>query len=78
MCSRDLFLAFSGDGESGMTTTRTLAQERPELADAIKKMSSVRVPAALERDNEGLLPVDGLMMGSQLDGGATGKSTISA
>jgi len=32
--SRDLFLAFSGDEESGMTTTRMLAHERPDLAEA--------------------------------------------
>ncbi|MCG6924758.1 MAG: M20/M25/M40 family metallo-hydrolase [Acidobacteria bacterium] len=32
--SRDLFLAFSGDEESGMTTTRILAHERPDLAEA--------------------------------------------
>jgi carboxypeptidase PM20D1 len=32
--TRDLFLVFSGDEESGMTTTRVLASERPELANA--------------------------------------------
>jgi carboxypeptidase PM20D1 len=31
---RDLFLAFSGDEESGMMTTRMLAYERPDLAEA--------------------------------------------
>ena len=31
---RDLFLVFSGDEESGMVTTRILANERPELAGA--------------------------------------------
>ncbi len=32
--SRDLYLVFSGDEESGMTTTRMLAYERPDLARA--------------------------------------------
>ena len=32
--SRDLIMAFSGDEESGMTTTRLLAYERPDLAQA--------------------------------------------
>ncbi len=32
--SRDLIIAFSGDEESGMTTTRMLAYERPDLAKA--------------------------------------------
>jgi len=32
--TRDLILAFSGDEESGMTTTRMLAYERPDLAEA--------------------------------------------
>jgi len=32
--TRDLYLVFSGDEESGMTTTRMLAYERPDLADA--------------------------------------------
>lgn len=32
--TRDLFLAFSGDEESGMRTTRLLAYERPDLAEA--------------------------------------------
>lgn len=31
---RDLILAFSGDEESGMTTTRMMASEMPELAEA--------------------------------------------
>jgi len=31
---RDLIIAFSGDEESGMTTTRMLAYERPDLAEA--------------------------------------------
>ena len=32
--TRDLILAFSGDEESGMRTTRMLAYERPDLAEA--------------------------------------------
>ncbi len=32
--TRDLIIAFSGDEESGMKTTRLLAHDRPELADA--------------------------------------------
>ncbi len=32
--TRDLILAFSGDEESGMTTTRFMAYEMPELAEA--------------------------------------------
>jgi acetylornithine deacetylase/succinyl-diaminopimelate desuccinylase-like protein len=32
--SRDLIIAFSGDEETGMTTTRLLAYERPDLAEA--------------------------------------------
>ena len=32
--NRDLIIAFSGDEESGMTTTRMLAYERPDLATA--------------------------------------------
>lgn len=32
--TRDLILAFSGDEESGMRTTRLLAYERPDLAEA--------------------------------------------
>ena len=32
--NRDLIIAFSGDEESGMTTTRMLAYDRPDLAEA--------------------------------------------
>lgn len=32
--NRDLIIVFSGDEESGMTTTRLLAYERPDLAEA--------------------------------------------
>ncbi|MEP0202000.1 MAG: M20/M25/M40 family metallo-hydrolase [Halioglobus sp.] len=34
MPNRDLILVFSGDEESGMTTTKLLAYERPDLAEA--------------------------------------------
>jgi acetylornithine deacetylase/succinyl-diaminopimelate desuccinylase-like protein len=37
---RDLYLVFSGDEESGMTTTRMLAYERPELAEAEYALNS--------------------------------------
>lgn len=38
--SRDLIIAFSGDEESGMTTTRMLAYERPDLAEAEYALNS--------------------------------------
>lgn len=38
--TRDLYLAFSGDEESGMTTTRMLAYERPDLAQAAFALNS--------------------------------------
>jgi acetylornithine deacetylase/succinyl-diaminopimelate desuccinylase-like protein len=37
---RDLFLVFSGDEESGMVTTRMLAYERPDLAEAEYALNS--------------------------------------
>ncbi|MFT4874356.1 M20/M25/M40 family metallo-hydrolase, partial [Congregibacter sp.] len=37
---RDLILAFSGDEESGMTTTRMMAYEMPELAEAEYALNS--------------------------------------
>ncbi|MEQ8515897.1 MAG: M20/M25/M40 family metallo-hydrolase [Chromatocurvus sp.] len=37
---RDLYLVFSGDEESGMTTTRMLAYEHPELAEAEYALNS--------------------------------------
>lgn len=37
---RDLYLVFSGDEESGMTTTRMLAYERPDLARAEYALNS--------------------------------------
>jgi acetylornithine deacetylase/succinyl-diaminopimelate desuccinylase-like protein len=38
--TRDLILAFSGDEESGMRTTRLLAYERPDLAEAEYALNS--------------------------------------
>jgi acetylornithine deacetylase/succinyl-diaminopimelate desuccinylase-like protein len=38
--TRDLILAFSGDEESGMTTTRMLAYTRPDLAEAEYALNS--------------------------------------
>jgi len=38
--NRDLIIAFSGDEESGMTTTRMLAYERPDLAGAEYALNS--------------------------------------
>jgi carboxypeptidase PM20D1 len=38
--TRDLYLVFSGDEESGMTTTRMLAYERPDLAKAAFALNS--------------------------------------
>jgi carboxypeptidase PM20D1 len=38
--NRDLFLAFSGDEETGMTTTRLLAYERDDLAGAAFALNS--------------------------------------
>ncbi len=38
--TRDLYLVFSGDEESGMTTTRMLAYERPDLARAEYALNS--------------------------------------
>lgn len=37
---RDLYLVFSGDEESGMSTTRMLAYERPDLAEAEYALNS--------------------------------------
>ncbi|MBN7798089.1 M20/M25/M40 family metallo-hydrolase [Parahaliea mediterranea] len=38
--TRDLYLVFSGDEESGMSTTRMLAYERPDLAKAAFALNS--------------------------------------
>jgi acetylornithine deacetylase/succinyl-diaminopimelate desuccinylase-like protein len=46
--NRDLFLAFSGDEESGMVTTRMLAYERPDLAEAEYALNSDAGGGALD------------------------------
>ena len=40
MPNRDIFIAFSGDEETSMTTTKILANERPELANAEYALNS--------------------------------------
>ncbi|WP_232787677.1 M20/M25/M40 family metallo-hydrolase [Paraglaciecola sp. MB-3u-78] len=40
MPNRDMFLAFTGDEETGMLTTKMLANERPELANAEYALNS--------------------------------------
>ena len=46
--TRDLILAFSGDEESGMTTTRMLAFERPDLEEAEFALNSDAGGGALD------------------------------
>jgi acetylornithine deacetylase/succinyl-diaminopimelate desuccinylase-like protein len=46
---RDLIIAFSGDEESGMTTTRMLAHERPDLAEAEFALNSDAGGGALDK-----------------------------
>jgi acetylornithine deacetylase/succinyl-diaminopimelate desuccinylase-like protein len=46
---RDLIIAFSGDEESGMTTTRMLAYERPDLAEAEFALNSDAGGGALNK-----------------------------
>jgi acetylornithine deacetylase/succinyl-diaminopimelate desuccinylase-like protein len=53
--NRDLFLAFSGDEESGMITTRMLAYERPELAEAEFALNSDAGGGALNREGMAVL-----------------------
>ena len=47
---RDLILAFSGDEESGMTTTRMMAYEMPELMEAEYALNSDAGGGALTAD----------------------------
>ncbi|MCP4301875.1 MAG: M20/M25/M40 family metallo-hydrolase [Gammaproteobacteria bacterium] len=47
--NRDLIIAFSGDEESGMTTTRMLAYERPDLAEAEFALNSDAGGGALDK-----------------------------
>lgn len=46
--NRDLIIVFSGDEESGMTTTRMLAYERPDLAEAEFALNSDAGGGALD------------------------------
>lgn len=50
--SRDLIIAFSGDEESGMTTTRMLAYEREDLAQAEFALNSDAGGGALGADGK--------------------------
>ncbi|MCP5092651.1 MAG: M20/M25/M40 family metallo-hydrolase [Gammaproteobacteria bacterium] len=47
--NRDLIIAFSGDEESGMTTTRMLAYDRPDLAGAEFALNSDAGGGALDK-----------------------------
>jgi len=49
---RDLILVFSGDEESGMKTTRMLAYERPDLAEAEFALNSDAGGGELSRDGK--------------------------
>ncbi|GAB3271531.1 M20/M25/M40 family metallo-hydrolase [Parahaliea aestuarii] len=53
--SRDLYLVFSGDEESGMTTTRMLAYERPDLAKAAYALNSDAGGGQLDERGEALV-----------------------
>jgi acetylornithine deacetylase/succinyl-diaminopimelate desuccinylase-like protein len=50
--NRDLIIAFSGDEESGMTTTRMLAYERPDLAEAEFALNSDAGGGALDKEGK--------------------------
>jgi carboxypeptidase PM20D1 len=52
--TRDLILAFSGDEESGMTTTRMLAYERPDLAEAEFALNSDAGGGDLDRNGKAI------------------------
>ena len=53
--NRDLILVFSGDEESGMTTTRELAYRRPDLAEAEFALNSDAGGGDLEADGSPVL-----------------------
>jgi len=55
MPNRDLIIAFSGDEESGMTTTRMLAYERPDLAEAEIALNSDAGGGDLSADGKALV-----------------------
>jgi len=50
--NRDLIIAFTGDEESGMTTTRMLAYERPDLAEAEFALNSDAGGGALDKQGK--------------------------
>ncbi|MEJ8566348.1 M20/M25/M40 family metallo-hydrolase [Elongatibacter sediminis] len=52
--NRDLFLAFSGDEESGMRTTRLLAYDRPDLATAEYALNSDAGGGALDEHGQAI------------------------
>ena len=52
--TRDLILAFSGDEESGMTTTRMLAYDRPDLAEAEFALNSDAGGGDLDREGDAI------------------------
>ena len=52
--NRDLIIAFSGDEESGMLTTRMLANERPDLAEAEFALNSDAGGGALDKDGNAI------------------------
>ena len=54
MPDRDLIIAFSGDEESGMTTTRMLANERPDLAEAEFALNSDAGGGALDKNGNAI------------------------
>lgn len=60
--NRDLIIAFSGDEESGMTTTRMLAYEREDLAEAEFALNSDAGGGDLTRDGK---PVVYLMQAAE-------------
>ena len=51
---RDLIIAFSGDEESSMLTTRMLAHERPDLAEAEFALNSDAGGGALDKDGNAI------------------------
>ena len=52
--NRDLIIAFTGDEESGMTTTRMLANERPDLAKAEFALNSDSGGGALDKQGHAI------------------------
>ncbi|MEO1204252.1 MAG: M20/M25/M40 family metallo-hydrolase, partial [Pseudomonadota bacterium] len=52
--NRDLIIAFSGDEESGMVSTRYLAYDRPDLAEAEFALNSDAGGGALNHDGHAL------------------------